>query len=331
MARDQLPRVMSVPVRSGQGPASSPLQDVQIYRPGPYIALAILLLPALITLAGAAVYLNTGEQIPGWLPFILLLWVPGFPVLWLGMLSVRTNSAGIASGRPWSRWVEISWPDVERAEQRGPLVRVEGAQGGHISFAPQLLRDGTRLERLLLMRLPTYVLTGALARKARALVTSEIHSTADGGYSGTLTIHVRAGVRWFVALLALLALAGAAYLLFRASFADAATLGLALAIAGVAGCILLAWSLQRVRVTETGIALERALLPLVRRIDWSEVELIEHSPREGFLRFRGSRRLFCFGPGFLSPAQANLMRGFLAEYAGKRRIPMFTRRWLLPW
>lgn len=331
MARDQLPRVVSVPVRSGTGSMSSPLQDVQVYRPGPYVALAILLLPALIALAGAAVYLNTGAQIPGWLPFILVLWVPGFPVLWLGMLSVRTNAAGIASGRPWSRWVEIAWQDVEHAQQRGPLVRIEGAQGGRITFAPQLLRDGTRLERHLLLRLPTHVLTGALARKAQGLLTNDIRSTADGGYSGTLTIRVRASIRWSFALLALLILAGAALLFIRATFTAAAPVGVALGICGVAAFVLLVWSLQRVRVTETGISLERAPFRFVRRIEWSEVELIERSPSDGFLRFRGTKRLFCVGPGFLSPAQANLMRGFLTEYAGKRRIPMFTRRWLLPW
>jgi hypothetical protein len=326
-----LPRVASVPVRSGSGSTSSPLQDVQVYRPGPYVALAILLLPALIALVGAAVYLYTGTPIPGWLPFILLLWVPGFPVLWLGMLSVRTTAAGIASGRPWRRWVEIAWQDVEHANQRGPLVRIEGAQGGRIKFAPRLLRDGTRLERHLLLRLPTHVLTGALARKAEGLLTHDIRSTADGGYSGTLAIQARASIRWRLAGLALLLLAGAADLLFRAPFAAAAPLGVAVGIGGVAALVLLVWSLQRVRVTETGIALEPAPFPFVRRMAWSEVELIERSPRDGFLRFRGTRRVFCVGPAFLSPAQAHLMRGFLAEYAGKRRIPMFTRRWLLPW
>lgn len=330
MAREQLPRVVSVPIRSGQG-VSSPLQDVQIYRPGPYIALVILLLPALITLGGATLYLGTGTHIPGWLPFTLLLWAPGLPLLWLATLAVRLSAAGIAAGRPWSRWVEIQWQDVERVEPRGLSIRIHGARGGKISFSPFLLRDGKRLERQLLLRLPTHVLTGGLATKAQSLLSSDIRSTPEGGYTGTLTIQVRAPFRWLVACIGLVAAAAAVLVQVRSSFGAAPILGAAFVVVAIAACLALVWALQRLRINETGVTVERLFIPTERRVAWPEIELIEHSPRQAFLRFRGMKRLFCAGPGLLSPSQATLMDGILAEYAGKRRIPMVARTWLWPW
>ncbi len=331
MARDQLPRPTSVPIRFGQGATSSPLQDVQIYRPGPYIVIAILVLPALVTLGGAALYLNTSSQIPGWLPFVLLLWLPGIPVLWLSMLTVRTSTVSIASGRPWSRWVEIYWQDVERVEQRGLFVRLQGAQGGHITFVPGLLREGKRLERHLLLRLSSHVLTGRFASKGQGMLASDIRSTPGGGYSGTLTIQVRPRVRWSLAVSSLLSTVAAVYLLAVSRASYALPLGIAMAAVAFAACTILLWTLQSVRINETGVSLGRVLIPASRHIAWSDVELIEYSPGEAFLRFRGAKRLLSPGPGLLTTAQATLMRGFLTEYAGKRKIPMLERRWLLPW
>src|SRR5262249_53579300 len=100
-----------------KGPMSSPMVDVNIYRPGSFLALAMLLVPFIVALAGATSYVILGEQIPVWVPLLLLLWIPFIAVLWLLLTSVRTTPVSVAVGRPWQRWQEVSYGDIERIEQ----------------------------------------------------------------------------------------------------------------------------------------------------------------------------------------------------------------------
>src|SRR5579875_1686623 len=162
MMRDRPPHTMSVPLQRGRGASSSPLLHIQVYRPGPALALIILLTPAVVALAGAAVYLDVDGAVPPWLALTLLRWGPCMPGLWVAMQSVRTDSTGLAVGRPWQRWAEVRWEDIERVEARGALLRVVGAQGQRLTFSTALLRDGDRLRRQLLLRLPAHVLAGRL-------------------------------------------------------------------------------------------------------------------------------------------------------------------------
>src|SRR5689334_14871110 len=114
----------SRPLNRGPAIASTPLLDIQVFRPGSLLALTILLLPVLVALAGAVVFILMNAPIPEWLPFLALLWIPCAPIFWLAMQSVRTNTVGVAAGRPWRSWVEIPWTLIERVEQFGPLLTI---------------------------------------------------------------------------------------------------------------------------------------------------------------------------------------------------------------
>jgi len=320
---------MSVPLQRGRGASSSPLLDIQVYRPGPALALIILLTPAVVALAGAAVYLNVDGAIPPWLPLTLLLWIPCMPALWFAMQSVRTDSTGLAVGRPWQRWEEVRWEDIERVEARGPLLRVVGAQGQRLTFSTALLRDGDRLRRQLLLRLPAHVLAGRLSHEAQQLVVTDIYSTPEGGYAGTLVTKTRLPWRIVLALLAVAALAGAVAAASNGPTTGGVGVAVACALIAVAAAWALAWASRTVLIDAEGIAV---VAPLVRRkriLKWSEVELVEHTPHERVLRLRGDRRLVCAGPGLLTPAQATLMRGLLYEYCAKRSVPILRRFWVL--
>lgn len=333
MTQERLPPASSIPLRERRGARSAPLMDIQIYRPGPALALIILLLPVVVALSGAAVYTGLDGAVPPWLPFTLLLWAPCLPALWLTMQSVRTSTMGIGVGRPWKQWEEITWESVERAERRGPLLRIASSQGQTIMFAPLLLRDGKRLRRQLLLRLPAQVLSGRLATEAQHLLFTDVHSTAEGGYSGVLSTRTRRRLRLgIVALCASMAAAGVWSVRTQPAALAAALASTAFAVALLL-LVTLAWSSQSVLIDEAGVSLVSPLLRRRRSLAWDEIELIEHTPRQAILRLRGRRRLVCAGPGLLTPAQAALMRGMLYEYGAKRGVPILRRVWLTwtPW
>jgi hypothetical protein len=304
------------------------LQEVQVYRPGPYLALGVLLLPVAIALGGAAIFLNTDGSVPAWLPFTLLLWLPGLPLLWLALQSVRTSTRGVAAGRPWAHWDEIVWEHIERADQRGLVIRLVGSNGERLAFSPLLLREGRRLERHLLLRLPTQVLTGRLATKAQALLTPGIYSTAEGGYSGTLVVSPRPIWKLLLAVTTLGCGLGAAFAGLRSP--PALAVSLAVGSLALVACCALIWTGQRIQVDGDGLTVTRHPFGRKRVMRWSEIELVEHSLRQAVLRLRGRRKLVCAGPSLLTPAQATLLRGFLFEYCTKRGVPVLTRTWLWP-
>ncbi|HKB49762.1 MAG TPA: hypothetical protein VKC57_18780, partial [Ktedonobacterales bacterium] len=288
----------------------------------------VLLLPVAIALGGAGIFLNTDGSVPAWLPFTLLLWLPGLPLLWLALQSVRTSARGVAAGRPWAQWDEIAWEHIERADQRGLLVRLTGSNGERLAFSPLLLRDGRRLERQLLLRLPTHVLTGRLATKAQALLTTGIYSTSEGGYSGTLIVRPRPLWKLLLALATLGCGLGAAFASLRSPPLLAVSVA-AGSLALVAGCTLL-WFGQRIQIDGNGLIVTRRPFGRKRVMRWSEIELVEHSRRQAVLRLRGRHKLVCAGPGLLTPAQATLLRGFLFENCTRRGVPVLPRSWLWP-
>jgi hypothetical protein len=331
MTRERLPNTSSIPLRGRRGARSAPLLDVRIYRPGPALALSVLLLPVVVALSGAAVYVGLDGAVPPWLPFTLLLWAPCLPALWFTMQSVRTSTAGIGVGRPWQQWEEMAWEAVERVERRGPFLRIVSSQGQAIMFAPMLLREGGRLRRQLLLRLPAHVLTGRLAAAAQRLLVTDIQSTAEGGYSGVLTTRVRA--RWRVAIVVLGAALGALGALGvlavkTQSAAVAVALAASAALIDLLLVFALAWSSQSVLIDEGGMSIVSPILRRRRSLAWDEIELIEHTPRQTVLRVRGRRRLVCAGPGLLTAAHATLMRGMLYEYGAKRGVPILRRMWV---
>ena len=98
-----------------------------------------MVVPVVVALGGAAIFLNATGTIPVWLPFVLLLWLPGLPILWLTLQSVQTSSFGLAAGRPWRVWEEMPWTLVERVEKRGVALRITGSDGRRLTVVPPLL------------------------------------------------------------------------------------------------------------------------------------------------------------------------------------------------
>jgi len=307
---------------------STPLMDIQVYRPGPYLALAILVVPVVVAMGGAAITLNVMGTIPVWLPFVLLLWLPGLPVVWMTLQSVRASSYGIAAGRPWQTWEDIPWSLVERVEQRGMALRITGSDGRRLTVVPALLRDGKRLRRQLLLRLPTHVLAGALAQEAQQLLVTGVFAMPEGGLSGTL--HARPQGIWRAALAVggLVALAGAALALMRLPLGPAIPVTVAALVVAGAAVRALAWTMQEVMLNEKGISVVWRLTGRAQAMQWAQVDLVEHSTREALLRLRGTQRLLCAGPGVMSRAHRDLMRAFLHEYCENRDVPIMGRKWL---
>jgi hypothetical protein len=302
--------------------------DTQLYRPGPFLAAGILALPVLVPLAVAAIALEQDAKIPVWLPFVLLLWVPCLLVAWRGMLSVRTSAMGIAAGRPWARWREIPWPLVERVEQSLGRMTIHSSDGIQLSFAPVLLRDGGRLKRQMLLRLPGQVLSPALAQEAQTILASGMYTISGGGLAGTLHAHTR--TRWRVAVgavvVVLLAVAATGALLLS----PLASIPLAVVCVALAGAAirLLIWLFQELLVSEKGITAISAITHRAHGMIWTEVELVEHSAAEAMLRLRGTKRITCIGPALLSITERDLLRAFLYEYCVYRSVPVLKRPWL---
>ncbi len=302
--------------------------EVHVYRPGPFLAAGILALPVIGALAGAVIGLAYNAAIPVWLPFVLLLWMPFLMLAWRAMLSVRTNGISIAAGRPWTRWSDIPWSLVERVEQSRGRIRVHGSNGIRIMFTPVLLRNGGRLKRQMLLRLPAHVLSPQLAREAQILFASGTFTMGGSGLSGTL--YTRSRRRWR------LAVSGAVVVLLGAATGSVVGLprlvGVPLAVfffaLAAGGMSLLVWLFQEILVSEKGITAISSFTHRARGMTWEQVQMVEHSAGQAVLRLRGAHRIVCIGPALLAPAERDLMRAFLFEYCVYRSIPVLRRPWL---
>lgn len=323
------PHVSSRPLVTSSGMTSTPLADVEIYRPGQYVALVILLVPVLIALAGTAISLNANGSVPVWLPFVVFLWLPLLPAVWFAMQSVRINPYGIAAGRPWRTWQEIPWVLIERVEQSGIVIRIYGSNGQRLVITPALLREGARLKRQLLLRLPPHVLAGRLIPEAQLLLVNGIREMPEGGLSGTL--HARPRVRWQAALVivALVLVGGAFLAVTNLPLGASIPLAVVCAIGAAASLSSCVWLAQHIFVNEQGITARWTLTRKTSEMSWEQMDLIEHSSRQALLRFRGVSRIICTGPSLLPATQRDLMRAFLHEYCGDRGVPIVRRRWLL--
>lgn len=323
------PHVSSRPLVATMGMNSTPLADLKIYRPGQFFALVIVLMPVLVALVGTAISLDVNGSVPVWLPLVVFLWLPLLPAVWFVMQSVRTSPYGIAAGRPWRTWQEIPWALIERVEQSGMVIRVYGSNGQRLVLIPALLREGDRLKRQLLLRLPSHVLAGRLAQQAQLLLVNGIYTMPEGGLSGTL--HARAQMRWRVGLVILgVALLGcAAVAAMRLPLVAAIPL-IVVCVAGGGACLFACgWLAQSVFVNAEGITAQWSLTRKSREMTWDQVQLIEHSSRQALLRLRGGSRMICVGPALLPAAQRDLMRAFLHEYCVNRGVPIVRRTWLV--
>lgn len=309
-------------------PVSTPLVDATIYRPGHYFALGLMALPVVVALAGALVTYDTGHDVPLWLPFALLLWIPCLPFALLTLKSVRTTATGVAVGRPFQRWMEVPWTRIERVEKQRSTMRIFSTDGMVLRFQPPLLREGLRLERQLLLRLPTSVLSGTLREQAQNLVMGDIFAMPEGGLSGMLRARPRAIHLLGAGAAAVLGVALAALAITHLPLGVGIPVGVVCGLGGLGALGVALWLVQEVRVDAEGVFVRYPLVRVSERMTWADVQLIERDPREVMLRLRGSRKLRCLGPNLLRRTQRDVMRAFLHEYCVGRGVPVVQRFWM---
>jgi hypothetical protein len=303
--------------------------EVQLYRPSPFVALAILLLPVVVTLVAAIALLSTIGTIPSWLPFLILLWIPCLPVLWLVMQSAQTSTLSFAAGRAFRPWVELPWDSIERVEQSGLIIRATASDGRKLTIIPLLLRDGARLRREFLLRLPPHVLSGALGQQAKKLIVPDIQITPEGKLSGTLRAHPRRLWRTLAFILGWVLIAAGFLSLWLFGLIPGVFLAIGGLLLGSVCLLAFVWLLQEVLINENGISRAIPLMHQSSTLEWSKIELIEHSSHQYVLRLRGPARFICVGPSLLPTAERDLMRAYIHEYGISRGIPTVRRTWIL--
>lgn len=295
-----------------------------IYRPSGAIALVLLIGPTVCAIIGAIGASATGV-IPLWLPLALLAWLPILALVWALLKSVRVTTETLACGRPLGAWRSIPFSEIERVEQRGLRMIAQSRMGERLSFTPSLLRRGANLRRSLLLQLPLYALAGDLHAEAIALEGNGMPVSDESSLLSALT--VRVARRWsaLAFVTALLALVGAALAAWLLAAPPSLALGVALlALAGALG-FLGAWAAQEIVISEHGMFIHYRMLRRDRDIFWSQVRLLEYTPGELALRFRGEHDVVCAGPGLFTTAEARRLREYIQRYSEAQITPLLAR------
>jgi len=221
------------------------------------------------------------------------------------------------------------WALIERAEQRSLRLVLAASDGRRITFAPLLLRDGARLRRELLVRLPTQVLDTRLRSAARDLLGAPLLLGPEGGLTVALHARPRPAWRW-AALLTVLVGAAAGIVGALALPTPLATMsaGAGLIVLSAGGSALW-WLAHTVSMSDAGVRVTRAMGGASHEIVWSAIQLIEHTPHERVVRLRGERHFTCAGPRLMRPADRELMQAYLQTYCIQRGVPVLERRWVI--
>lgn len=304
---------------------TSLLFSADIYRPSGAIALALLIGPTVCAAVGAIVASSAGS-IPLWLPLALLAWLPILALAWALLKSVRVTPETLACGRPLGVWRSLPFTEIERVEQRGPRMVVSSRTGARLSFTPFLLRQGANLRRRLLLQLPLHALAGDLRAEAIALEGDAMPVVSENGLMSALT--VRVARRWsaLAFAVALAAAAGAAMAFWLLAPPLSLALGAALLALALALTFLGVWVAQELFISESGIFVHYRLLRRDRDIFWSQARLLEYTPGELALRFRGDHDVICVGPGLFTRADARRLREYIQRYCEAKITPLLARR-----
>lgn len=299
--------------------ASAPLADLQVYQPGSALALAILMLPVALAVGAAALALQVAHAVPLWLPLLALLGLPAAPLVWLLLQSARTTATGIAVARPWRTWTQLHWDEIQHVTQRGLVMRIS-SDGETLVLAPRLLRQGARLRRQILLRLPPHTLSVRLSREAEDIVSSAITMQPDGSVAGAVVGRPRA--RYSAVLLLMAGTLGVVAGLVVSG--TAATTALRTGVAGIAALLALfflisaIWLLQRLSVDERGITITRAVgFPRRQFFAWQRISMLEHTPHLALLRIRDDHvRTLCAGPQLFDSERGAVLWALIQSHGG---------------
>lgn len=312
------------PLRLGRASVTIPLLETEIYRPGPFLALGILLLPLIAPLIVAALALRANHGIPLWLPFLLLLWIPCVPLLWLVMQSVRINTTGISVGNPWRTWRTVPWPEIANVEQRGPALRITDHESRKLTIIPILLRDGSRFRRHMLPQVPARALSKPLSIEAQHLMITASHGATPSGMS-VATLTVRPQRIWHASAIGAMLAAIALALVVILTPQTMLSIGLLIlaAILLIGGAYALIWLQQSATFDSSGVSVSRLLPHRMDHMAWTNLQLVEMSPSQMTIRLHGKHALVCIGPRLLAPSQRTVLRALLRE---RSEAPIVTRK-----
>jgi hypothetical protein len=298
-----------------------PLIDATVYRPGAPVAYALVLIPILAAIGlGVARFVN-GVAIPVWAALPIAGWIVLTPVFWFLLKTVRVTAFGIATGRIWTEWKEITWGDISQVEWRGGRIRVHGANTVAISFAPRMLHNNRELRQYLSNRVSPRLMVKPLVKPTEG----DQEGPAIMRPNGISATQMRARPSFSLRLeaLGIFALAvgvGAVGLIELSAPWSYLTIALC-AVVALLALGALAWLSQTVSLTESGISVKGFPFGSGKLLPWSEVEVVEVSSNERVLRLRGAQKLRSPGPGLFAQPSANIYRWLMHTYCVERGVP----------
>jgi hypothetical protein len=276
------------------------------------------------------------EAIPIWAPAGALLGVLALPLLWIAFKTVRIDATGIEAGRPWQVWRRVSWESIARVERRGPRLRVTSRDYTRISFNPGLLRHGSELRESLLLRLPPELLDDTLRDEARSAFIVSIGMADSGQLPGMFRVRPHIALR-VVAALFVLAAFGAVplaiiYLPPVSGIPVAAGCAASCGVGGILGFLASLWLWQRVTLSDAGITVVGPLTGRSRGMQWSQIVLLEYTPKGSAIRVTGrghEGQVACPGPRVVRSLDGTIYRAYLVRNLLDRHVMEAQRNWLL--
>jgi len=310
---------------------STPLAGATVFRPGGKLALSLLFVPLAGALAALGYFVLAGKAVPLWAPALVFAWLLLLPFIWLTMKAVRAGESGLAVGRPWQQWTEISWGAISRAEKHGWRLRVIARDGAHLSFIPGLLHGGEELRTLLLARVDPQSLDVALREEAASRALAAPDLPPDVALPSVLRVGPRGEWRAIAVLLALAALAGGTLAVLDLPLALGGPIAVAAGAGVVAAVAAFSWFSQRITVTETGISAMAFPSGRASGMRWADIVLIEYAPRQRRMRLRGKQQVIRLaGPGLMRPLDRAVFRAYLQRCCLSRGNVLVSRRfWIL--
>jgi hypothetical protein len=312
-------------MQSVRATSSMPLIEATVYRPGAPLATVITLAPILTAIGLSVAHFTAGVLIPQWAPLALAGWIALTPVVWLLLTTVRVTASGIATGRIWTKWNEVPWSDISRVDWRGGRIRIVGANGAALSFAPRLLHNNRELRQYLTMRVGPRVIVTPLVNPFEADLERPVIVRPVGVTATELRARPALGLRLSaLAVVALMAGVGAVVFLQLSAPWNVVALAICALVVLIA-LLALAWLAQVVRLTEEGISIRGMPFGTGRLLPWRDVEFVEASPNERILRLRSARKFRFPGPGLFAQPARDTYRWLLYVYCIDRGVPAMRR------
>jgi hypothetical protein len=308
-------------MQSVRATSSTPLIDATVYRPGAPVAYTLVLIPILVAIGLGVARFAGGAAIPVWVALAIAGWIVLTPVFWLLLKTVRVTAFGIATGRIWTEWKEITWGDISQVEWRGGRVRVHGANNAAISFAPRLLHNNRELRQYLSNRVNPRLMVTPLVKPTEGDQEGPAIMRPIGISATQMRARPSFSLRLEALGIFLLTVSVGAIALAELSAPWSYLVAALCTVLALGALVALAWLSQAVSLTEEGISVKGFPFGSGRQLPWSEIEFVEVSSNERVLRLRGAQKLRSPGPGLFAQPSANIYRWLIHTCCLDRGVP----------